>query len=122
MPINEYRAQVARTADEVRARHFNGRDPVLSGAFDRFIAALARITALDLHAEFGNDPNVSISDLEHWHGTRHDAITKDKFAAMCSAHGIPQEIIIEFSISGRDHFDTVFKQVLMQSFGWMPVS
>lgn len=115
----EYRAQVTRTAEVVRERHRSATDDaVLSGAFDRFISALARMMAFDLHAEYGNDSRVDLASLDYWHGDGRQMITRDKFEAMCSAHGIPQEILIIHAVSGADYFQKIYGSHLGSLFGW----
>lgn len=112
------RMDVIKSAARVRDLYKRNSDPVLSGDFDTFIRKLARQMAHDLYIEYGNSDNVSISDLSCWHGDQRDSITRDKFDAMCSAHGIPQEIIADNGTAGRDFFDGIFSRRLMESFGW----
>lgn len=116
--MNEFREQISRTAQVVRERHFSDRDPVLSGAFDRFISALARQMAMDLHTEYGDHTKITIADLSQWHGKANQNITAEKFEAMCSAHGIPQDILIDSAVSGRVYFDEQFSRHLFELFGW----
>lgn len=118
----EYRAHVTRTAEAVRDSDRAATAPVLTGKFDRFIVALARMVAFDLHREYGSVPEMTVAELEHWHGDARSAITSANFIAMCSAHGIPQEIVLTHSIAGADHFDRHYRKYLGELFGWVSTS
>lgn len=119
MSTLEYWQHVTRTAQTVRERNSLTGDAVSSGAFDRFVSALARAMAKELHAEYGHRDGYTISDLEHWHGDKRNAITLENFKATCSAHGIPQEIVSDFYVMGRDRFNGAFSTALFESFGWV---
>lgn len=123
MPTNSAtQLAVMRNAENVRRAALAGGNPVLSGDFDRFISSLARMVAADIYVEFGHDDEVTVREMQYWHGNpdERESITGDRFEAMCSAHGIPQNIIVENAVSGRDYFDAQYSAELFDLLGWVP--
>lgn len=116
MTISPTRMDVMRKAEQIREQHIAKRDPVLLGTFDRFIENLSYVIAHDVWHTYANDQCVSISDLYNWWG---NSMSTKEFAAMCTAYGIPDEIIGNNDVIGRDHFERTYKKEMDQLLGWI---
>lgn len=117
--FQEHTAAVMYAANAVRDRQTFRNDAVLNGDFDRFIVKLARFMAYSLWREYGDDKGVSVDDLVGWHGDGlGNPVTRANFETLCSAHGIPQEILAHSAVSGADHFGKHYSRYMLQLCGW----
>jgi hypothetical protein len=103
MDILQWVEDIRVKADE------RGKDPVADGSFDRFIECLSKQMAAD---RWQYDESV-FSTIHAY-----DNLRPADFVLICEAWGIPDIVIAENDVTGRDYFLTQYKaEVYLMSEG-----